>query len=252
MTHSPIVDPATDRAPERRRALVITAHPDDADFGAAGTIALWAAKGVEVTILVCTRGDQGGAPDEDMSTMTARREQEQKAASAELGVSDVRFLDGYRDGWMEPSYALQRDITRVIRQVRPHRVLTQSPERHWDRLFASHPDHLAVGEATVRAVYPAAENPHAWPELVSEEGLAPYKVPEMWLMGHPTSNVTVDITDVFDKKLAALTRHVSQVGSMPEDELRSLLWSWGSTIGEEGGLGAGRVAEAFRRVSVNG
>ena len=155
---------------------------------------------------MCTRGDQGGAPDEDMSLMTARREEEQRAASAELGVTDVRFLDGYRDGWLEPSHSLQRDIVRVIRQVRPDRILTQSPERNWDRLFASHPDHLAVGEATIRAVYPASENPHAWPELVTEEGLAPYKVPEVWLMGHHTQTVTVDITDVFEKKVAALTR----------------------------------------------
>lgn len=233
------------------RALVITAHPDDADFGAAGTIALWAAQGVEVTILVCTRGDQGGAPGEDMSTMTARREREQRAASAELGVTDVRFLDGYRDGWIEPSNTLQRDITRVIRDVRPHRILTQSPERNWDRLFSSHPDHLAVGEATVRAVYPAAENPHAWPELL-EDGLEAYKVPEVWLMGHPTSTVTMDITEVFHQKVAALTQHVSQVGSMPEGALENTLRRWGATIAAENGLPAGRLAEAFRRVVING
>lgn len=237
---------------ETHRALVITAHPDDADFGAAGTIALWVSEGAEVTILVCTRGDQGGAPGEDMSTMAARREAEQRAASAELGVADVRFLDGYRDGWMEPSYALQRDITRVIRQVRPHRILTQSPERNWDRLFASHPDHLAVGEATVRASYPAAENPHAWPELVTDEGLEPFKVPEIWLMGHPTANETVDITGVFEKKVAALRQHVSQVSGMPGDALRSTLWTWGTTIAAGGGLPEGRAAEAFRRVVVNG
>ena len=237
---------------EIRRALVVTAHPDDADFGAAGTIALWAAEGVEVTVLVCTRGDQGGAPEEDMSTMTSRREAEQRAASAELGVTDVRFLDGYRDGWMEPSYALQRDITRVIRQVRPHRILTQSPERNWDRLFASHPDHLAVGEATVRASYPAAENPHAWPELVTEEGLEPFKVPEIWLMGHPAPTVTVDITDVFETKVAALRQHVSQVSGMPGDALRTTLWTWGTTIAAQSGLPEGRAAEAFRRVVVNG
>lgn len=234
-----------------RRALVVTAHPDDADFGAAGTLAHWSEEGVEVTLLVCTRGDQGGAPDEDMSLMAARREEEQRAASAELGVTDVRFLDGYRDGWLEPSHSLQRDIVRVIRQVRPDRILTQSPERNWDRLFASHPDHLAVGEATIRAVYPASENPHAWPELVTEEGLAPYKVPEVWLMGHHTQTVTVDITDVFEKKVAALTRHASQVGGMPEGALRTHLHGWATVTAQEAGLEEGRLAESFRRVIVN-
>ena len=129
-----------------------------------------------MTYLLCTYGDQGGFDDTPREQMPAIREAEQRAAAAAVGVSDVRFLTGYRDGWLEPTFDLQRDICRVIRQVRPQRVLTQSPDRFWDRIGASHPDHLAAGEATVRAVYPAARNPFSWPELIEDEGLQPWTV----------------------------------------------------------------------------
>ena len=148
------------------RALVVAAHPDDADYGAAGTLAGWTDAGIAVTLLVCTRGEQGGFDETPRADMPAIREREQRAASAILGVDDVRFLDGWSDGWLEPSWDLQRAIVEVIRDVRPRRVLCQSPQRIFQRMQASHPDHLAAGEATVRAVYPAAENPFAWPELV--------------------------------------------------------------------------------------
>ena len=137
---------------EVERALVVAAHPDDADFAAAGTLAGWVAAGVEVTLLLCTRGEQGGFDDTPRDQVPAIREREQQAAAAELGVTDVRFLDGWSDGWLEPSWELQRAIVEVIRRVRPQRVLTQSPQRLYQRLQASHPDHLAAGEATVRAV----------------------------------------------------------------------------------------------------
>src|SRR6476620_9120940 len=150
---------------EIERVLAVAAHPDDIDFGSAGTMAGFVAAGIEVTYLLCTYGDQGGFDDTPREQMPAIREAEQRAAAAAVGVSDVRFLTGYRGGWLEPSFDLQRDICRVIRQVRPQRVLTQSPDRYWDRIGASHPDHLAAGEATIRAVYPAARNPFSWPEL---------------------------------------------------------------------------------------
>ncbi|MGN6635290.1 MAG: PIG-L deacetylase family protein [Oryzihumus sp.] len=148
---------------EIERALVVIAHPDDADFGSAGTIAAWTEAGIAVTVLLCTRGEQGGFDETPREQMPAIREAEQRAASAAVGVTDVRFLDGYRDGWLEPSWELQRDIMRVIRDVRPQRLLIQSPERWYDRIQASHPDHMAAGEAAIRAAYPAAENAFAWP-----------------------------------------------------------------------------------------
>lgn len=108
------------------------------------------------------------------------------------------------DGSLDPTRELQRDIVRVMRQVRPRRVLTQSPERWWDRIGASHPDHLAAGEATIRALYPAARNPFAFPELLTQEDLEPWTVDEAWLMADERADHTVDITDTFDAKLAAL------------------------------------------------
>ena len=228
---------------EVERALVVTAHPDDADFAAAGTLAGWVAAGVEVTLLLCTRGEQGGFDDTPRDQMPAIREREQQAASAELGVTDVRFLDGWSDGWLEPSWELQRAIVEVIRRVRPQRVLTQSPQRLYQRLQASHPDHLAAGEATVRAVYPAAENRFAWPELVAQ-GLEPWKVSELWLMGHPELPHAVDITDRFDRKVAALTAHASQTGHQA-DGLEEMLRGWNAGNAALAGLPEGRLAELF-------
>ena len=138
---------------------MVTAHPDDVDFGAAGTVAAFTAAGLEVTYCIATSGESGGS-DRTMSRteMAALRQDEQRAAAAVVGVSDVRFL-GFPDGMVETTRELRRDISRVIRQVRPERVLTQSPERNLEFIFASHPDHLATGEAAVDAVYPDAAQP---------------------------------------------------------------------------------------------
>lgn len=225
--------------------LVVSAHPDDVDFGLAGTIALWTDAGIEVTVLCLTRGEQGGRPDADSDALPALREREQRDASAQVGVRDVRFLDGYRDGWLEPTYDLQRDIVRVIREVRPERVVCQSPERNYARIHSSHPDHLAAGEATLRAVYPAAQNPFAWPEL----GLPFHHVGEVWLMAHPKPEYVVDITDTFPRKVAALRAHASQTGHLTE--LEEFLRSWASQTATAFGLGEDRLAEAFTIVSVN-
>ncbi|GAB3676806.1 PIG-L deacetylase family protein [Angustibacter aerolatus] len=232
---------------EVERVLVVAAHPDDIDFGASGTVATWVDAGVEVTYLLCTSGDQGGFDDTPREEMPALRQAEQRAAAKAVGVTDVRFLEGYRDGWLEPSWELQRDIVRVIRQVRPQRVLLPSPERDWNRIQASHPDHLAAGEAAIRAVYPAARNPFAWPELVSDEGLEPWTVREVWLMAHHDSPHFVDVTDAFDRKLEALRSHVSQVSHLG-DELDTMLRHWGGSLATAAGFGDGRLAEAFKVV----
>lgn len=226
------------------RALAVVAHPDDVDFGAAGTIAGWVDAGVEVTYLLCTRGDQGGFDDTPREEMAELREREQRAAADVIGVGDVRFLDGYRDGWLEPTWDLQRDILRVIRQVRPQRLLIPSPERWYDRLQASHPDHLAAGEAAIRAAYPAAENPFAWPELV-DEGLGPWHVGEIWLMAHPHADHAVDITATFDRKVKALQAHVSQTSRMA-DRLEGFLREWSGVVARQYHLGDDRLGEAFK------
>jgi LmbE family N-acetylglucosaminyl deacetylase len=229
------------------RVLLVAAHPDDIDFGAAGTVATFTDAGIAVTYLVCTYGDQGGFDDTPREQMPLLREAEQRKAAAEVGVDDVRFLDGYRDGWLEPTWQLQHDLVRVIRQVRPQRVLIPSPERNWTVVQASHPDHLAAGEAAIRAVYPAARNPFAWPELIAEEGLEPWTVSEVWLMGHADSPHVVDVTDVFDRKLAALRAHASQTAHLGDD-LETMLRGWGSRVAHGAGLGAGRLAESFKVV----
>jgi len=232
------------------RILAVMAHPDDADFGAGGTLATWTRAGIDVTLLCLTRGEQGARPDADIAAIPALREAEQRAAGAALGVHDVRFLDGVRDGWVAPTQDLVREIVRVIRDVRPQRVLAQSPERIYDRIQASHPDHLAAGEAAVRACYPAAENPFAWPELHDEEGLPFWHVGEIWLMAHPTPDHVVDITDVFDAKVAALRAHASQTAHRGE-ELPVFLRTMGTRLGALLGLPEGRLGEGFKVVPLN-
>jgi LmbE family N-acetylglucosaminyl deacetylase len=228
------------------RILVVTAHPDDVDFGAAGTVATWTKAGYEVTYCVVTNGDAGGFdPDVPRSEIAGIRQAEQRAAAAEVGVSDVRFL-GWPDGRLEPTLDLRRDIARVIRQVRPQRVLTSSPERNWDRIAASHPDHMAAGEATLRAVYPDARNPFAFPELLADEGLEAWTVPEVWLTASPRTDHVVDVTDVVELKFAALKSHVTQVSHM--DDLEQFVTDWMRQNGRRLGLPAGRLGEAFQVV----
>ena len=228
---------------EVERVVVVTAHPDDCDFGASGTIASWTATGVEVTYCICTDGDAGGFdPAVPRQEIPRIRRAEQEAAAKQVGVSDVRFL-GYRDGSLEPTQDVRRDISRVIRQVRPQRALIQSPDRNWARIGASHPDHLAAGAAAIAAIYPDARNPFAHPSLLADEGLQEWAVAETWLMAHPDSNHVVDITDRFDTKIAALRAHESQTAHM--DDLESRLRQWGAMNAEAAGLPAGRLAERF-------
>jgi LmbE family N-acetylglucosaminyl deacetylase len=227
------------------RVLVVTAHPDDVDFGAAGTVAAFTDAGVEVAYCIVTDGEAGG-DDRHLprSDMAALRREEQRAAAAVVGVADVTFL-GYPDGQLAPSLALRRDISRVIRRFRPQRVLGQSPERIWDRIYASHPDHLAAGEATTCAVYPDARNPFAHPELLAE-GLEPHVVDELWLMAFPEPTVAVATTATFDRKLAALRSHRSQVGE--GEHLEPMLREWSTGMARAAGLPEGALAEAFRVV----
>jgi len=224
------------------RALVVTAHPDDVDFGAAGTVAGWTEAGIEVAYCIVTRGDAGGFDDTPREQMPALREAEQRAAAAAVGVSEVTFLD-HPDGAVYVTHALRRDITREIRRFRPDRVLTQSPERTWSRLGPSHPDHLAVGEATYCAVFPDARNAFAHPELLADEGLKPWTVREVWFIDTPDADYAVDITGTFDRKLAALHAHRSQTAHLPElpDHLRR---NFGDNA-RAAGLPDGRLAELF-------
>jgi LmbE family N-acetylglucosaminyl deacetylase len=230
------------------RILVVSAHPDDVDFGAAGSVARWTDVGIDVAYCIATDGEAGGrhtgiGPAE----LADLRRVEQTAAAKVVGVTELAFL-GYPDGRLTPSLDLRRDITRVIRTVRPQRVVCQSPDRNYQRIFASHPDHLACGDATLAAVYPDARNPFAHPELLDDEGLAPWEVSEVYLTtGTGTeTDVFVDITDTVDRKIEALLSHTSQ---MPDPEGTSArIRAWASGTAERAGLPAGRLAEGFLRV----
>lgn len=236
---------------DRKTALVVVAHPDDAEFGCGGTIAAWAAEGWEVTLVVCTDGGSGG-PDhaEDVGPearrrVNATRKAEQRAAAEHLGLAEVVFLD-LRDGELEPNIALRREIVRQIRRTKAYRVVCQSPDRTWAPSYAIgryHPDHLAAGTATVAAVYPAAQNSWDFPELLAE-GLQPSRVRELYIMGAPTQNHAVDVSASFEQKLAALRCHVSQLGE-DQTELARRLREWAKERGEPFGMEA---AETFHKV----
>jgi LmbE family N-acetylglucosaminyl deacetylase len=229
---------------EVQRILVIAAHPDDVDFGVAGTVAVWTDAGIEVVYCIVTDGDAGGHDDSvPRAEMAPLRRKEQTAAAACVGVSDLRFL-GYPDGRVEATLGLRRDLARVIRQVRPDRVVSPTPERNYARIGTSHPDHRAVGSAALDAVYPDARNPYAFGELRAEEGLEPWTVREVWLPGTLAPTHYVDVTGTFARKVAALRAHESQTGQM--DGLEEFLRGWLSRAAAQGGLPEGHLAEAFQ------
>ena len=223
---------------------MVAAHPDDVDFGSAGTIATWTDAGVEVSYCIVTDGDAGGFdPQVPRSAIGSIRQDEQRKAAATLGVADVEFL-GYPDGRLMVSFELRRDIARTMRRVRPDRVVIPSPQRDLRSLYASHPDHQAAGEAALCAVYPDARNPFAHPELLAEEGLEAHTVSEVWVTSfNDRADHYVDITDTFDRKIAALRAHVSQTAHMTTLEER--MRAWGSMQAQAAGLAEGRLAEGY-------
>lgn len=233
---------------EIKRVLVVMAHPDDCDFGAGGTIAQWTAKGIHVSYCIITNGDQGGEESGiPLEQMAQVRQKEQRDAGAALGVSDITYLN-YRDGWLMPSIELRKEIVKAIRIAKPDRMVVQSPERNWERIFASHPDHLAAGETAIQAVYPDSRNPFAFTDL-KEAGFEPWRVREVWMTGSPTPNHYVDITDTFDKKMAALNAHVSQTAH--NKELENMVRGWGERNAQAQGLPEGRIVEIFKVINTD-
>ena len=202
------------------RVLVIFSHPADAEFGAAATIASFTAGGARVDYVVTTDGGKGTddaaiSPDD----LSATRIAEQRAAADVLGVSEIVHL-GYPDGYLTPSLDLRRDIARQIRRFSPDLVIAQNPVRRMDgNPFIGHPDHLATGEATLAAVYPAARDRHNFPELV-DEGLEPWKVRQVLVTGVERPNLWIDVSGTLDTGLAALRCHASQLPDWAEVEQR--------------------------------
>jgi LmbE family N-acetylglucosaminyl deacetylase len=215
------------------RALVIFSHPDDAEFGAAATIAHFTAAGARVDYVVTTDGGKGTEdPAVTSAQLTAVREAEQRAAADVLGVSEIVHL-GYPDGYLEPSLALRRDIVREIRRLRPDLVIAQNPVHRQDgNPFIGHPDHLATGEATLAAVYPAARDRLNFPELISE-GLEPWKVRQLLVTGVERPNLFLDVSSTFETGLSALFRHVSQIPDpvATEERVRQRAAELGEPVG---------------------
>ena len=224
------------------RVLVVTAHPDDSEFGAGGTIAKMVKEGREVTYVIVTRGDKGSGDRAMTPERLARiREEEQRNAARVLGVERVEFL-GYPDGEVEDTRDLRRDITREIRRFRPDLLLTMNPHRTY-KLYASHRDHRVTASVVLDCVYPLARDHMAFPELLPD--FEPHKVREVYLMQWENPHVVVDIADTIDIKLKALACHVSQVGDFAAVEARVRTRS--RELGAARGLA---YAETFDRIEL--
>jgi LmbE family N-acetylglucosaminyl deacetylase len=239
---------ATGHADRPERVLVIVAHPDDADFGVAGTIALWVRAGTVARLVCCTSGDAGADdPHTDPLALARLREDEQRAAAAVVGYDEVVYLHR-PDGALENDLALREELVRVIRQFKPDAVVTMDPTVViFDDGFIQHTDHRTAGLAAVDAVYPAARNAMAFPTLMLHEELDPHTVNTLYLFFTDKPSVWVDTTDTMETKIEALRQHASQLRK-PE-ELEGMLRRWA----EEDGKKMGRpAAEGFRLVKVGG
>ena len=207
------------RTDSTRRAMVVGAHPDDAEWMCAGTVAKWCAQGWRVVYVLCTDGSKGSSdPDITGEELVQLREAEQREAARVLGVEQVVFL-GHPDAYLEPTLELRKELAREIRRHRPEILVTESPVRNLtDRFYLAHPDHLAAGEAAMAAVFPTARDHLTFPELL-EEGLEPHKVKEVWIGGgEEGSDMFIDVTDHMDIALEALKAHRSQVSDEEANE----------------------------------
>lgn len=227
------------------RALVIVAHPDDPEFLFGATVAMLIDEGTTVSYVICSDGANGQRDVELSAAAVAEvRAREQREAAAALGVSGVTFL-GFPDGRLEPSLELRRAIAREIRRERPDLVITHYPRRVLELpLEASHPDHVAVGDATVSAVFPDATNARVFPEMI-REGLTPHRVREVWLPGYECPNHYVDASALMPRKLRAIQCHASQLNGTTPGQVPPWVADWMRRAGAASGF---EFAEHFRRL----
>jgi LmbE family N-acetylglucosaminyl deacetylase len=226
----------------RQVVMVIAAHPDDAEFGAAGTVARWAREGREIIYVVCTNGDKGSS-DLGMTPerLAAIREQEQRQAARLLGVKDIVFL-GHPDGSLEDTPAFRGELVRLLRKYRPDTVLTSDPYRH----YLWHRDHRVAGMVALDAVYPYARDHLFYPEHLAE-GLLPHKVKEVYLWGSEEPNTFIDITETLAVKIEALRCHASQTSRHQGGSIEQWVREWAAKMGEKLGV---PFAEGFRRLEI--
>lgn len=237
----PNSDESDDLSRSTTTVLVVTPHPDDAETGAGGTIVKWAKQGRKIVLVVCTNGDKGSSdPEMTSPKLAAIREVEQREAAKVLGVSEVVFLR-HPDQWLSDTYELREQISRQIKIHTPYTVLTMDPNRPYIR----HEDHYVCGRVTLNCVFPYARDRMAFPEH-NEEGLQPHKVREVYMWGSLDPDTYLDVTDTFEDKLDALSRHRSQVGQgweLREVRSRTRYAEIGKRIGVT-------YAEAFKRIEV--
>jgi len=229
--------------PESTQIMVVTAHPDDAEFGTAGTVARWAGEGRSIVYIVCSSGEKGTSdPNMKPAKLAKIREQEQLTAAKLLGVREVVFLR-YPDQELEDTPGFRKDIVRQIRKYRPQIVVTADPYRR----YIWHRDHRITGQVTLDAIFPYARDHLAYPDLL-EEGLSPHKVKEVLFWGTDDPNHRSDITKTFDIKLAALRCHKSQIGYDLAPDLEKWLRQWAKEMAKGENF---ELAEAFHRVEIH-
>jgi len=224
------------------QVLVVAPHPDDAEFGVAGTVARWTREGKDVVYVICTNGDKGTS-DVNMKPqeLAKIREQEQLAAAKVLGVREVVFLR-HPDQGIEDTSEFRKELVRQIRKYRPETVVSADPYRK----YMWHRDHRITGQVVLDAIFPYARDYHAYPDLI-QEGLLPHKVREVLLWGSEDPNYRSNITDTFDTKLAALRCHKSQVGNNPVPGLAERLRERAKMMAQGQDY---ELAESFHRVEI--
>lgn len=225
------------------QVMVVTPHPDDAEYGAAGTVARWINDGKEVVYVVCTNGDKGITDaNMDPKEVARIREEEQMAAANGLGVREVIFLR-HPDQGLEDTPEFRKELVRLIRMYRPETLITADPYRR----YVWHRDHRITGQVALDAVFPYARDALSYPDLI-EEGLYPHKVREILFWASEDVNYRSDITKTFPMKLAALRCHKSQVGHIPPEELEKRLRQRHKKMAEGEGS---QLAEAFHRAEIS-
>ena len=229
-----------DKDLEVERAMVVYAHPDDAEFGLAGTMAKWARAGVELTYCMVTNG-ASGSDDPNMTREKLRdtRYAEQREAAKILGVKNVVFL-GYEDGYLYPTLEVRKDVARQVRKFKPDVIITMDPRyRVAEFGYVNHPDHIAAGEVALRTINPDASTRQMFPELWNEEKLEPHKPKALFLASFGAEGTVVDISDVIEVKIKALLVHASQVGP----DVAEFVRGFGKEIGRSAGYKYGESYE---------
>jgi len=227
---------------KQAQVMVVTPHPDDAEFGVAGTVARWTGEGKDVIYVVCTNGDKGTSdPHMKPNEIARTREQEQLAAAKLLGVREVIFLR-HSDQTLEDTPEFRKEIVRLIRMYKPETVVTADPYRR----YIWHRDHRITGQVTLDAIFPYARDFLSYPDLL-EEGLQPHKVKEVLFWGAEEPNYRTNITDTFDIKIAALRCHRSQIGDNPSTGLKKRLRERHKILAQGEDY---ELAEAFYRVEL--